>query len=762
MKSLLLFLVLAVGLSRAYAQDLEFHPPAAVTDPKVPAVMTDLAERILPVYQENDPERYLRNLSALQTVAGNYAAAYQSRQSLADRRKSADPHRPMSGSVIYDIYVHGKARETDGKAPFAQAYAQAYWNVVSKLSDQDSYILTGWLATPVAHSQDTVQRAFDQWRPKGTIPLTDAVDLIYAYFQYQAYRDSHPLIAGLNAEDDSRRYDIEWDVLIETPDKASISAVVVRPKDDSKRLPALLEFTIYVDSRNFARECAAHGYAGIVAFTRGERRSPGAVIPFRHDGEDARAVINWIAKQPWSDGRVGMYGGTYSGFTQWAAASSRHLPPALKAIAMTSATAPGIDFPMTGNIVRNAGYRWSGCVANLSGFDEKTCGDDAFWRSVDESWYTSGKPYRELEHALGSRNRIFHNWLDHPSYDRFWQKLIPYKEQFGHINIPVLATTGYYGSGAVGTLYYFTQHHRYNPHANQTLLIGPYDDGSMQHGAPANLQGYQTDPVAQIDLRELRYQWFDHIFKGAELPALLHDRVNFEVMGANEWQHAASLEAMGKGTLKFYLDAGAGDAGPGQAGSGGTHRLALRKTSDSTFVPLEVNLADRSDTNLPSPASMVSRSLQPRNAVVFVSDPLKHSQEFSGLFAAHLDFTVNKMDMDLNVTLYELLPSGDYVQLFDPAYELRLSYARDRNNRQLLKAGERQQLAFKSDRLTSRKLETGSRLVVVLGVSKRPDRQINYGTGGAVNEESISDGRVPLKIRWYSDSYLDIPIRVVH
>ena len=71
-----------------------------------------------------------------------------------------------------------------------------------------------------------------------------------------------------------------------------------------------------------------------------------------------------------------MYGGTYSAFTQWAATAKR-LPAALKAIATHSATAPGIDFPMTGNIVRNAGYRWSGCVANLKDFDEKTCREAA-------------------------------------------------------------------------------------------------------------------------------------------------------------------------------------------------------------------------------------------------------------------------------------------------------------------------------------------------------------------------------------------------
>jgi hypothetical protein len=117
------------------------------------------------------------------------------------------------------------------------------------------------------------------------------------------------------------------------------------------------------------------------------------------------------------------------------------------------------------------------------------------------------------------------------------------------------------------------------------------------------------------------------------------------------------------------------------------------------------------------------------------------------------------MDVDLNVMLYERLASGDYVRLFNPVYEFRASYAQDRTNRHLLKAGERQELAFTSERITSRRLQAGSRLVVVLGINKRPDREINYGTGNDVSEESVTDAKPPLKVRWYNDSYIDIPVR---
>ena len=163
---------------------------------------------------------------------------------------------------------------------------------------------------------------------------------------------------------------------IKTSDGATINAVLVRPKADGKPIPALLEFTIYANSPNYAKECAAHGYAGIVAYTRETPDSYYRVAPFKTDGEDARAVIDWIARQPWSDGRVGMYGGSYSGFTQWAAA--KRLPAALKAIAASSPNAPGVDFPMRGGIFRNSAYRWSYNVTNKKGWDDTY--NDKRWR----------------------------------------------------------------------------------------------------------------------------------------------------------------------------------------------------------------------------------------------------------------------------------------------------------------------------------------------------------------------------------------------
>ncbi|MGQ0701036.1 MAG: CocE/NonD family hydrolase [Panacagrimonas sp.] len=707
--------------------------------------MRDLAERLLPVYEEKDTDRYLANLAALQLVAGSFAAAHDTRQLLRERRSSANPARPAEREILYDIYARARSIETASRIHFAPAFSQAFREVVPKLNDRDAHAVTKWFETPPSVFQDALQKSFDRWRPKGSIPQAEAVDVVWTYFSFDAHRSFRPLVDALDVEEERRRYVTEENVVIKTRYGAQIHALVVRPKSITTPLPALLEFTIYV-SESDAKGAAAHGYAGVVAYTRGRPgKTRGRVFPFLNDGEDARAVIRWITQQPWSDGRVGMVGDGYSGFAAWAAAKTA--PPALKAIATSSPMAPGIDFPMAGNIRQNAAYRWAHTygqrIAKPDGRD-----DDAQWLKRDQAWYKSGKSYRELDRRGGKNDRVFSSWLDHPSYDRYWQKLIPFRKQFAKIDIPVLTTAGYY-AGDAGALHYFTQHHRYNAKANHTLLVGPYDDDAAQRGLSPVVGGYAVDAVALVDLRELRYQWFDQIFKSASKPPLLKDRVNYQVMGANEWRNAPSLDAMSNGSLRFYLDT---------QGDKERYRLAQSKPARGTFVRQTVKLADRSDASGVPSTDIMGKAPVTRHSLHYVSEPLQQPMEFNGLLSGLLDFTPNKQDVDLNLTLYELLPSGVYLQLFDP-YEFRASYAEDRTNRHLLEAGVRQQLKFTTERITSRRLAAGSRVVLVLGVNKRPDREINYGTGRDVSEESIADAGAPLRIQWYGGSYIDLPVR---
>src|SRR5262249_54001519 len=190
--------------------------------------------------------------------------------------------------------------------------------------------------------RDDLRLAVERQNGKDRITVTDAVDLVRKHFFYHAFKTMTPLTDVLIAEDDARRYITDREILIKTPDNAHIAAMMARPKSAKAPLPTLLVFTIYADdqrSYDEARKIAARGYVGVVAYSRGKGRSPDTPVPYERDGMDARAVIDWISKQPWSDGRVGMYGGSYNGFTQWAAAKDLH--PALKTIVPYVANNPG-------------------------------------------------------------------------------------------------------------------------------------------------------------------------------------------------------------------------------------------------------------------------------------------------------------------------------------------------------------------------------------------------------------------------------------
>jgi putative CocE/NonD family hydrolase len=749
--ALLLMAALAAALPlQSRAQSFEFDAPPSATDAKTPAVMRDLAERLLPVYQEPDPDRYLANLSVLQMTAGDYPAAVESRESLRERRRRADSGRPVGRARVLDFYARAKAIETQSHVPFAEAVGKAFQEIFSKLSDHDALMLSGWLSADPKEFQENFQRLLDEQRAKDIVNPQEADALLSAYVQFEAYRSLGPWVGALDAADEAKRY-AEDKVTLKVPYRAGVPVTVIRPKGASGALPTLLELGIDRPTAS-AKESAAHGYVGVFADIRGAAGA-GAFVPYQRDGDVARAIINWIARQPWSDGRVGMYGEGYSGFTAWAAAS--RMPPALKAIAVSDPTGPGIDAPMTGGIFQNSAYRWSLEVTGSRQARDPMFDDDAIWGALDEKWYRSGVRYRDLGRLFGKPNPIFIRWLNHPSYDRFWQTMIPYRRQFARIDIPVLTMTGYFSAAEPASLYYFSEHHRYDPKADHTLLIGPYDEESVQHGASASVRGYEVDAAALLDLRELRYRWLDHALKGGAVPAELGDRVNFEVMGANEWRHAPTLAAMAGASMKFYLSAGRSVAPTGAAARG---RLIRRKSPVAAAVNQTVSLTDRSDAGWLPPTDLITRSLVTHNSVTFVSGALKQPVDFNGVLSGRLDFTVNKMDIDINIAAYALTAAGDYIRLFNPADELRLSYAADRVHRHLLKAGERQTLAFSGERMTSRRLEAGSRLVIVLRISKRPDREINYGTGKDVSEESIADGKVPIKVRWYSDSFVEIPV----
>lgn len=547
---------------------------------------------------------------------------------------------------------------------------------------------------------------------------------------------------------DQSRYDIRDDVLIRTHDGATLSATVVRPKGATKPLPTLLTLDIYTDPAAFkarGKDAADHGYVGVTADTRGKRLSPDPIVPYEHEVADSHDVIDWIVHQPWSNGKVGMRGGSYSGFTAWAA--TKHLHPALKTLAVSAAAIPGLGLPMYDNVFLSANYGWAFYVSDNKYLDDKIYDDNQRWSQLPVKWFASGRPYREIDQIDGTPNPLLQRWLAHPAYDEYWQNMVPYKSDFSHINIPTLTITGYYDDGQISALEYVKEHSTYDPHAEDYLVIGPYDHFGTHHSRKAGvLRGYPIDRVAQFSTPQLVYQWMDYVLRGGSRPAMLKDRINYEVMGANEWRHVSSLGEMSRRAERLYFTSGR---------DGTRYRLAADRPAPGA-IDEQVNLADRTvsnnDHSYPDP--IVEDKLDRLTELMFVTAPFEASRVVSGAFSGELDVTINKRDFDAGVTVFQQLPDG---RLFHLAYWLgRASFAKDPTVRALLTPGKPTRIPFETT-VVSRLMDKGSRLVILLDVNKNAIAQVNYGTGKDVSDESIANADGPLEVRWHTDSYVKVP-----
>ncbi|WP_129793010.1 CocE/NonD family hydrolase [Sphingosinicella sp. CPCC 101087] len=709
-----------------------------------PAAAPTLAGTLADLHADAREPADLETLLRLQVAAGRWQDAEETIGLAAAAYRRVRSRREWA-LVPWHIYARTGRYEAEG-ATRADALARAFAELFASLPDRELAAVLPWYRADLDRLRDAQTQASEGCAGTAVDDCPRAAQLIAARQALAAWVYLMPASRPLIRAELERRFEVEDRLLIPVPGGDQVAAILIRPRNAAAKLTALMSFTIYAnDEASLAEavEMAAQGYAGMVAYTRGKGRGAGRAIPYEHDGADAAAVIDWLAAQDWSDGRVGMFSGSYNASTQWAAVKLR--PRALKAIATHASNAPGIDTPMQGNVFQSFIYPWPLYTTATSGLDEINYRDHGRWAALNRIWYATGRPYRELERIDGHPNPVFARWLDHPSYDAYWQRLIPVGEEFARVDIPVFVQTGYHDGGMVGALHYLREHYRHRPDADHRLLIGPYHHTAMGQGVLPIVDGYRIDEAAQIDLRAVRMQWFDHVFRGAPLPRILNGRINFQVMGANLWRHVDSLEAMADSRMRFYLS----------RRREGEHLLFAdtRPPTDETGPELRVDLADRRDADFQVPDGTPDM----RNALVFTTPPVGERMEVAGLFRGRFEVVVNKRDLDLAVDFFERRADGRYFPL--ASYLGRASYMADRTRRQLLRPGRPHVLAFESQTITARQIEAGSRIVAVVGVPKRPDIQINYGTGRDVSDESIADAGEPLKVIWRPGSYLELGVR---
>jgi len=229
------------------------------------------------------------------------------------------------------------------------------------------------------------------------------------------------------------------------------------------------------------------------------------------------------------------------------------------------------------------------------------------------------------------------------------------------------------------------------------------------------------------------------------LPRPALDVMDAGLSGAEACKNARVIAARPATALRLYLD---------PARSGRAHRFSRERPQGESSIEQDIAPDGGAEAQSKAPGGADSDMADDVwNAIEFMSEPLPQGAVFSGAFSGRLDVVSNRKDFNFSVMLYELTRAGVYIPL--SSYWARASALGDPSRPHPLTPGVRQQLAFRSERLKARRVERGSRLVLVLGIIKDADPQSQGGPGKAGGGKTTA---APLTIHWFDDSYIDLQV----
>ena len=447
--------------------------------------------------------------------------------------------------------------------------------------------------------------------------------------------------------------------LVRMRDGVRLSVDVYVP-DATGRHPSILSITPYDNTgpRERARWFAKRGYVVVLADSRGRYDSEGEWDPFtanhKTDGYD---LVQWMANQDWSNGRVGMIGSSYGGWTQWWTASQ--VPSALKAIAPAVVPADGFrNFPYQEGVLVAAPLDWA---AMMAGRTAQTVTDGPYvgWTNTryEDLLHT---PYVELNQARGLvQSPWFEKWIrQNRSTDPYWSA-ISYQntETWSKIAVPSLNLTGWFDAAFPGTVanYVGMKQHGATPDARRPLLVvGPWP-----HGINQRVVGrFDYGPQAVIDLDGYITRWFDHWLKGIDNGVERDPPVRVFVMGENAWHAEESWPLPQTRFTKYYLQsAGRANSLRGNGVIGTT--LPSRDASDTyVYDPARPTRSPFTGGHTQDGAVDSRLAAMGDDVLVYDTPPLDADVEVTGPIEATLYAATSAEDTDWMVRLVDVHPDG--------------------------------------------------------------------------------------------------------
>ena len=486
-----------------------------------------------------------------------------------------------------------------------------------------------------------------------------------------------------------------------------------------------------------------HGYAVVMQDVRGRYASGGTFDVFSQEGPDGYDTLNWIAAQPWSDGQIGMIGGSYLGIAQWRVALLNN--PHLKAIfPVVSGSDEYLDrYYSTGGAVK-LGHRMLWLADNLAapGTAKPKFND-----------YIYHLPLRTIDRAATRQTLGFYQTiLNHPAYDSFWkaQSVI---ENISQVRVPVFSVGGWYDNFAESDLDAFAALHKGHGKFDDRhrIMIGPW-----AHNMSTPFQGVTYGDDSSSPIRSYQIEWFDHWLKGAPeearpfSPEAWHAvraevdeaPVHIFVMGVNRWRDEPDWPLARAKNTPFYLaSAGAANSlsGDGALQSKPERANTLGQLADQfTYDPRNPvpthGGAVCCDPKIFPWGPMDQRPVEKRRDVlVYTSAPLKQDLEVTGPIRVVLYASTSAADTDFTAKLVDVFPNGEARNLTDGI--LRIRYRHGLDKPEMAQPGEVYPLNIDTG-VTSNVFLAGHCIRVEISSSNFPRFDRNPNTGRSFADET--------------------------
>jgi putative CocE/NonD family hydrolase len=561
---------------------------------------------------------------------------------------------------------------------------------------------------------------------------------------------TEPTDTSIASRSDAR---LQWGVKIPMRDGVQLSATLYTPRARGGRAPCIVTLTPYTAQmwHHFGVYFAGHGYPFLIVDCRGRGNSEGEFRPLIQEAEDGYDIVEWLARQPFCNGQVAMWGGSYAGYDQWATASQR--PPHLATIVPAASVYPAVDFPMRNNVAFPYTMQWLTFVAGRA-LQEKLFFDaQAFWSERFRESFELGVPFKDLDTALGNPSAVFQEWTSHPRQDAYWDSHHPTPDERVGISIPILTITGLYDSDQPGALTHYREHvARVAPEIRKQhyLIIGPWDHAGTRVPRPA-FGGLECSPASLIDLPELHVQWYAWTMQGGPKPPFLQKNVAYYVMGAERWRYADSLDAVTARSAPLHLQS---DGESTDVLHSGALVAAPIDSAPDRYVydPRNVELGEIESTV--DPASLTDQRMLHAavgRQLVYHSAPFAEDTEITGFFRFTAWLAIDQADTDFKVSVYDIDLNGGSVLMSSDW--MRARYREGLREERLVRTTEPLRYEFARFTFISRRIGKGHRLRLVIGPINSIYSQKNYNSGGVVAEESMTDAQPVTVLLYHDDRY---------